>query len=149
MPQYLAYPAPNTAHDSFQFLQVVNSNKRVYCNRDSILHGELPFPIPLGMLVRLETVEGKPDVRAVNIRFEMVCPGSPAAGAFFMRAAFVQRASDRPRSTRQHNSLSSTILRAETRREIAGCRTRCILDSGLLRKPKKRRKNAGFSTAVA
>jgi hypothetical protein len=71
MPQYLGYPAPNTAHPSYQFLQVVDSSMRAYCDRRSILHRELPFPVPDGMLVRFETLPGEPEDRAINVRYEM------------------------------------------------------------------------------
>ena len=72
MCQYLGKVIPESVHPSFCFLEILNSPERFYCDRVSILHGELRFP-PCGMLLRFEAVphaKNKTCPRAENVRIE-------------------------------------------------------------------------------
>jgi len=69
--QFLGRVLPESIHDSFCFLQEVNSlSLRFFCDRGSILHRDLAFP-PVGMLLRFEA-EHRTDAspRAINVRVE-------------------------------------------------------------------------------
>jgi hypothetical protein len=70
MMQALGYVIEFTIHDTFCFLQIANSNERVYCDRGSVFHDELRWPPP-GCLLRFNLVDsGSGCRRAIEVRYE-------------------------------------------------------------------------------
>jgi hypothetical protein len=70
MPQFLGYPLDFTRRDSFVILEEPNTGARFYCDRLSVLHGEVMWPLP-DLLYRFNTVPGSPLPKAVDLVYEM------------------------------------------------------------------------------